>query len=655
MASNVSEREAREVAEAARETEWTLPSFGKELFLGNFRLDLIHPQPRVDPAEVAKGERFLNRLRTFLTEHVDPLEIEREARISDDVVQGLKDIGAFGIKVAEEYDGLGLSQVHYNQALALAGTWHASISTLLSAHQSIGLAEPLRLFGSEEQKREWLPKVARTHVSAFLLTEPDVGSDPARLATIATPTDDGSGYRLNGLKLWATNGAIADVVVVMAQVPKSEGHRGGITAFILPYDTEGVNVEHRNAFMGLRGIENSVTRLTDVFVPKDAVIGKEGQGLKIALTTLNTGRLALPAICVGTAKWSTKIAREWSAERVQWGQAVGKHDAVAQKVAYIAASAFGLEAMVDVASRLADDKKNDIRIEAALAKLYGSEVGWQVIDELMQVRGGRGYETAESLKARGEKPVPVEQQMRDMRINRTFEGSTEIMHLLIAREAVDQHLEVAGEILEGDGPLKDKAGVAVGAAKFYAKWLPKLTVGEGQKPNAYDEFGDLAKHLRYVERNSRKLARSTFYAMSRWQAKLERKQAVLGRIVDIGAELFAIASAVVYADTIGREQPDRAESAVELADLFARQARRRADGLFSDLWQNDDDRNYEAAQAVLDGHFTWLEEGIIDPSGEGPMIAAPAEEAVAAKGQDASREATGEQAETPPAVGAKVQ
>ena len=647
MATDVSEKEARQVAEDARETSWELPSFGKELFLGNFRLDLIHPQPKLDAAAVEKGERFLERLRAFLEENVDPLQIERDARIPDHVVQGLKDLGALGMKVYEEYGGLGLSQVYYNRALALAGSSHAALSTLLSAHQSIGLAEPLRLFGSEEQKREWLPKVAKDHISAFLLTEPDVGSDPARLATSATPTE--GGYLLDGRKLWATNGAIADVVVVMAKVPKSEGRRGGISAFILPYDTEGVTVEHRNSFMGLRGIENSVTVLKDVFVPQENLIGKEGQGLKIALTTLNTGRLALPAICVGTSKWATKVAREFARERVQWGQPVGKHDAVAQKIGFIAATAFGLEALVDVSSRLADDKKNDIRIEAAIAKLYASELGWQVVDELMQIRGGRGYETAESLKARGEKPVAVEQQMRDMRINRIFEGSTEIMHLLIAREAVDKHLEVAGEILEGDGGLKEKAKVAVGAAKFYSTWLPQLTVGEGQKPGSFDEFGPLATHLRFAERSSRKLARSTFYAMTRWQAKLERKQAVLGRIVDIGAELFAIASVAVYAQTIGREHPERAEQALELADLFSKQARRRVDTLFEALWHNDDDDNYSTAQKVLDGRYEWLEEGILDPAaGEGPLVAGQPD------GAPASEEHADGNGSTPP-VAARAQ
>jgi alkylation response protein AidB-like acyl-CoA dehydrogenase len=627
MTSSPSYEQSKQVAEASREREWTRPSFGKELFLGRFRLDLIHPQPELDQGQVRKGEAFLERLRVFLTGSVDRQLIEREARIPTDVIRGLGDLGALGMKIPEEYGGLGLSQVHYNKALAMAGTWHSSISTLLSAHQSIGLPEPLRLFGSEEQKREWLPKLAKDHVSAFLLTEPDVGSDPARMSTTAIPTEDGTGYRISGTKLWATNGAIADVVVVMAVVPESDGHPGGITAFICPYQREGITVEHRNEFMGLRGIENSVTRFDDVFVPNSDVIGGEGKGLRIALTTLNTGRLSLPAFCLSAVKYSLKIAREWAAERTQWGKPIGEHDAIAQKLAWLTGTAFGLEAVLDVSSRQADDKRNDIRIEAALAKLYGSELGWIAVDEMVQVRGGRGYETAESLARRGEKPVPAEQMLRDMRINRIFEGSTEIMHLLIAREAVDQHLKVAGDVVFGDSGLAHKVKAAVRAGAFYAAWFPTLTTGAGQRPGSFSEFGDLAGHLRYVERHSRKLARSTFYAMGRYQARLEQKGHLLGRIVDIGAELYAMACACVYADTIAREDPRRRQEAFELADLFCGQARRRADRLFTELRANDDAAQYEVAQQVLSGRYGWFEQDVLDPAGDGPMMPAHAQPA----------------------------
>jgi alkylation response protein AidB-like acyl-CoA dehydrogenase len=618
--NNPSYQESKQVAEESRDAEWKQPSFGREMYLGSFSLELIHPQPKADPDQIREGEEFLNRLRAFLTERVDPLEIEESGKLGDDVIKGLKDLGALGMKIPKQYGGLGLTQVYYNRALSLAGTWHAAISTLLSAHQSIGLPEPLKTFGSEEQKQEWLPKVAKDHISAFLLTEPDVGSDPARMSATAVPTEDGSGYRINGTKLWATNGVIADVVVVMAVVPKREDAKGGITAFICPMDTEGVTVKHRNEFMGLRGIENSVTEFKDVFVPKENVIVGEGKGLKIALGTLNTGRLSLPAICVGVSKYSLRIVRQWANERKQWGQPLGKHDPVAQKIAFIAGTAFGLEALVDVSSRLADDKQRDFRIEAAIAKLYGSERAWEVVDTMVQVRGGRGYETAKSLAARGEKPVPAEQMLRDMRINRIFEGSTEIMHLMIAREAVDQHLQIAGDILLGDGGISEKVKMGVKAGAFYAKWFPSLMSGKGQSPSSFQEFGDLAKHLRYAERSSRKLARSTFYAMGRYQAKLEEKGALLGRIVDIGAELYAIACACVYASTLAKEDPAHKDAVYELADLFCAQAHRRADGLFHDLWANDDDDQYELAQSVLDGRYEFFERDVVDPAGSGPML-----------------------------------
>ena len=613
VTEQVSEQRARQVAEQARETQWRQPSFGKELFLGRLRLDLVHPHPSGSAEAAKRGEAFLDKLRDFCESQIEAAVIERDAQIPDKVVRGLKELGAFGMKIATDYGGVGLSQVYYNKALALVGSVHPSLGALLSAHQSIGVPQPINMFGTEEQKRTWLPRCAQ-EISAFLLTEPDVGSDPARLHATATP--DGDDYVLNGVKLWTTNGVIADLLVVMAQVPKSEGHRGGISAFVVEADTPGIVVENRNAFMGLRGIENGLTRLTNVRVPGANRIGREGDGLRIALSTLNVGRLSLPAVCTGAMKWCLKIAREWSRERVQWGRPLGEHEAVAGKVAFIAATTYGLEAMLDLASELADAGQTDIRIEAALAKLYGSEMAWLAADELVQIRGGRGFETAESLAARGERGVPAEQVLRDLRINRIFEGSTEIMHLMIAREAVDAHLSVAGDIIDPQADTRRKVKAAAKAGKFYARWLPTLVTGRGQLPTSFTEFGQLAEHLRYVERASRRLARSTFYGMSRWQGRLEHKQRFLARIVDIGAELFAMTAACV------RAQRDRADhTAVELADAFCRQARIRAEQRFDQLWHNCDDSDVTLARGVLSDRYTWLEEGILDPSIEGPWIA----------------------------------
>jgi Acyl-CoA dehydrogenase, C-terminal domain len=401
----------------------------------------------------------------------------------------------------------------------------------------------------------------------------------------------------------------------MAVVPDE-----GITAFICPTELDGVTVTHRNAFMGIRGIENSVTEFDDVLVPAANVIGEVGKGLKIALSTLNTGRLSLPAMAAGSTKYALRVARQWAIEREQWGKPIGEHDPIAQKLAFIAGTAFGLDAVVDVSSRMADDARNDIRIEAAIAKLYASEMAWQAVDAMVQIRGGRAYETADSLAARGEKPVPAEQMLRDARIDRIFEGSTEIMHLMIAREALDRHLEAAGDVLDSGAALGDRARAALGAGRFYAGWLPGLAVGPGQRPDAFGEFGDLAPHVRWTERHARKLARHTFALIGVHGPALEHKGELLGRVVDIGAELFAIAATCVYAHTLARERRDRAEEAFELADLFCHQARRRADLLFEALWHNDDADRYTAAQKLLHGRYDWFAADVLDPAGDGPMM-----------------------------------
>jgi len=345
-------------------------------------------------------------------------------------------------------------------------------------------------------------------------------------------------------------------------------------------------------------------------VPAENVIGEIGRGLKIALVTLNTGRLSLPATNASTAKGALQYAREYAKERVQWGKPIGKHDAIAQKIGAMAANTFAMESVVEVCGLLADRGTYDIRLEAAIAKLYNSEVGWRIIDDTVQIRGGRGYETADSLRARGEKPIPIERMLRDFRINLIFEGSSEIMHLFIAREAVDKHLQTAGDVvLPGKTAGQRLAGLAR-AARFYAWWYPSRWIGWSFWPK-HAEFGPLAPHMRYVERGSRRLARSVFHTMMRFGPKLEQRQAVLFRLVDAGAELFAMAATCARAQRLAQKDPAAARRARALADLFCRQARARIATKFEGLWSNTDVPTYRVAQEVLAGEHRWLERGMV--------------------------------------------
>ena len=618
------QRAAIELTEAARE-QTKAPSAIAEMFMGRLDAARFVPFPEPSHEDRDQGDAFLQRLEKILREQVDPDAIDRNGEIPGSVIDALADIGAFAIKVPTQYGGLGLSQTNYCRAAMLLGSYCGNLTALLSAHQSIGVPQPLILFGTEEQKQKYLPRFGCGEISAFALTENGVGSDPARMRTHAEPTPDGSAFILNGEKLWCTNGTRAGIIVVMAKTPPklvNGQHKDQVTAFIVEMNSPGIEVVRRCRFMGLRALYNGVIRFHNVRVARENILLGEGKGLRVALTTLNTGRLTLPAACVGMSKRCLDISTRWANKREQWGAAIGKHAFIADKIARMAADTFAMESMTLYAASLVDkDKHADVRLEAALCKLWGTETAWRIVNDTMQIRGGRGYETADSLRARGDEPEPVERFMRDCRINTIFEGSSEIMRLFIAREALDPHLKIAGAMFNSKLTMGTRLGAGVKAGMFYAKWYPRLFVPHLSKVQSQKSKVDsrLRSHLRFAERNSRKLARGLFHAMIRFGPKLERQQLLLGRFVDAAAELFAMTAVCARAASSNDDQT------LALADYFCRTARHRIDHLFVETDSNEDRRGYRLAQQLLEQLPESLASGILARSSPVPEGTVPSQ------------------------------
>ncbi len=605
-------RAALDLAESSRDPLDERGSFASNLFVGRFDFDRIFPYPAQSAEDRAKGDPFLKELRDYLRANVDADEIDRTGEIPQKNIDDLFAMGAFGVKIPTQYGGLGLSQLNYGRAAMLLGSWDANLTALVSAHQSIGVPQPLLLFGTEEQKQKYLPRVARKEISAFALTETDAGSDPANMSLRADATEDGSAFILNGEKLWCTNLIKAGVLVVMAKTPPKivKGkERKQITAFIVDVDSPGLEITYRCHFMGLRALYNGIVKFTNVRVPRENLIAKEGQGLKVALTTLNTGRLTIPAACVGLSKRLLEICRKWAGERVQWGVPIGQHYAIAGKIAEMAGNVFAMEAMTFLTSALVDRKAGDLRIETAMCKMWATEATWRNADEAMQVRGGRGYETAESLEGRGEEGIPVERFLRDCRINMIFEGSSEIMRLFIAREALDPHLKVGGAIFNTTLPTAERAKAVFRSGKFYASWYPKQwtlgTAGDLEKVHTA-----LRPHIRYAAGASKKLARGLFHSMTRFGPKLDREQLLLARFVGIATELFAISAACSFAQyKIDKGEP--AEEILSVATYFCRSAKMRIDTHFAGVSENADRAGYDLTQELLAGKHADMREGIV--------------------------------------------
>lgn len=612
--------------EEARE-RLTGQSFMAGLFVGKPDFSLLL-MPEESPEQKTAWEEYRPRLEEFLTTQVDPDEIERTAKIPDSVTKGLFALGAFGMKIPREYGGLGFSYTNYGRALMLMASWSNTLALTVAVPQSIGIAMPLLLFGSEEQKRQYLPIVAREAISAFALTEPITGSDAANIQTEAVLDPSGTVFVVNGEKLWCTNGSIARYVTLIARVPAKRELRGGRTvwvpvpqgkgadeivhtAFILDMHTSGVRVRQRCQFEGCRGIENAHMTFNDVAIPATNVIGEVGRGLKYALTILNVGRaISIPAICLGMAKQAWQPTLDRANQRITFQKPLGDRQTQRMRLGYMAANLLAMEAVAFTVWRMADQHTNDVRIEAAIAKIFCSEKTIQFLKDAQIVFGGMGYETAESKQFRGEPAFGIEQLVRDAEMYRIGEGATDILRPFVAREGLSQHLDRLQRYLDRSATWHERFVGSLELLRLYIPWFIGLW---RRRPLPHEaEFRDsrVADLLGYVERSSRRLARAILWAMIRHGERLRDDQGRQTRIETAGEDLLMIATSALWAASSVRKDADK--SVWNLVDYFVTEARSRIDRAINELrGRNKDEVVAAIGQQATSGDYAWLSQGII--------------------------------------------
>jgi alkylation response protein AidB-like acyl-CoA dehydrogenase len=586
------------------------------LFEADVRWDLFTSIniPKLSP----DAREFLERFKIALIP-LDPERVDCEGELPEPVLKTLAEIGAFGIKIPKRFGGLELTQSEYQKVATLCASHDASLTVLLSAAQSIGVPEPLRLFGTEEQKAKYLPRLARGEISGFALTERNVGCDISKVETYAVRVVENGqtiAYRLTGEKFFITNSAkqngefLASLLVVIARIvdrpeelqdPKAHKQYG---AFIVETHWQGCSVV-RLRFEGVRGIYNGIPRFTDVRVPAENRLGNEEDGLRIALATLTVGRLTLPAAGVGGLKQCLSVMRWWAHRRVQWNKPIGEHTLIGNKLCRAAAYTLALDAVMAFCGAWAN-KKGDLRLESAAAKILGSEWYWEVVNDLFQVRGGRGFMTVESQRLSGESDVPVMRMLRDARINLVWEGTSEILRIWMARESLAPYIEQGLTFLQGSASDK------LAALWYFSRMALRSSVpafNPGTGSGMFRE--DYAEWVRFIESSARSLTRSTLTATVRHRQGLHNKQLLLQSLVDHSLWLFPMAATAWYAS-----QPEmRAKPGIrELTNYFCQEMADRigtSSSSKSHRKQGKDSTVYRLSKAIMSGEYAWLEEGII--------------------------------------------
>ncbi len=589
---------ASQVAEQKKQVEELLAGadklgFAKSLFYGRVRGDLLFPYPVLPADQQAAADEATAKVKAFADAHIDHVKIDREARIPDDVVRGLGDLGVLGMTIPKEYGGMGFNQQQYLRTMEILGGHCASTAVFVNAHHSIG-CRALVLFGTKEQQEKWLPGLLNgTKLAAFALTEPEAGSDAGGVRTTATPTEDGTAYLLNGIKHYITNGGIADVLTVMARTPDGKGGTK-VTAFLVTPDMPGFEViEARAEKCGIRGTATGKMKFTDVRVPKENILGQIGRGLQAALTVLNYGRVTFGATCTGHAKVCLKAMVDHAKTRVQFQQPLAEFQLVQKKVAFAAAHTFAMEAMTTQCAAFIDRGADDYMLETAILKVFATEHLWTIVNDTIQVWGGKGYFCDQ----------PLERWMRDARINTIGEGANDVLKAFVAVvgcRAPGEYLKsLRDDLFAGKWSLRKIFGGIGAGAKLVVPWVASTP----HVPVANPELFDDARTLGALVKQFGTTLPHVFLRLKD-EATFVQAQLVHERIADIAIDLYAATCVLSRLDFLLGKAASNGTVSDPFADVsagryFLKLAYRRIAGHFAALDANDDGELLASAKATL--------------------------------------------------------
>ncbi|MFO0879888.1 MAG: acyl-CoA dehydrogenase family protein [Gemmataceae bacterium] len=561
--------------------------FAKGLFFGQFNAALLFPYPQLQPSEVEPTRQAMEQVRTFCRDNIDAARIDREAEIPASVIEGLGRLGVLGMTAPPEFGGRGFGQLAYTRIMEIIGGHCASTAVFVNAHHSIGI-RALLLFGTEAQKQRWLPPlVSGEKLAAFALTEVEAGSDASNVQTTATPTPDGSGFILQGTKRWITNGGIADVLTVMARTPGTgPNKKKEITAFLVTPDMPGFQVvEKRMAKNSIRGTATGRLAFENMFVPKENILGAQGKGLRVALTVLDFGRTTFGASCTGVAKACVEAASQHALRRVQFEQPLADFELVKKKIAFMAAYAFAMEAATAECASFIDRGFEDYMLETAMLKVWSTDALWQIVNDTMQIHGGKGFFFDE----------PYERWMRDARLNLVGEGANDVLRAFIAmvgiKPVADQFLKVKDALSH---PIRDLSTLlSFGGNQLWSRI---------STPDVPVRSSSLREIARGLGARIRDFSLAVQKALIQHRENILFRQYVQERLADAACEIYASACVLARVDsllTVGNGHASEVERDVQIGRYFLRLSDRKVRHCLASLAANDDAETTRTADAVL--------------------------------------------------------